>query len=237
IESLKKGEKLSNLGKLGVKDFLEVFGSNKPRSTEKSIDDEAIKALQSKVSKTLYEANIRIITASESNDKAEDTLLSIAGSLTQFTAPLRNSLKIIKPKYRQKKKLIKDYVFREFNPKRSILLNTEELASFFHLPTSSTDVPRIKWLNTKEATPPSELPAEGVILGESVFRGERKLVRMADNDRRRHFYVIGQTGTGKSYLMNSMVKQDMENGKGLCVIDPHGDLVNKILSLVPPERV
>jgi len=237
IDSLKKGEKLSSLGRFGVKDFVEVFSGNKNNSVEKNIDDEAIKALQSKVSKTLYEVNIRIVTASESRDKAEDTLLSIAGSLTQFTAPLRNSLKIIKPKRRQKKKLIKDYVFREFNPKRSILLNTEELASFFHLPTSSTDVPRIKWLNTKEATPPSELPGEGVILGESVFRGERKLVRMADNDRRRHFYVIGQTGTGKSYLMNSMAKQDMENGKGLCVIDPHGDLVNKILSLVPPERI
>ncbi len=236
LEMLKRGEKLSSLNSSDWKDvFNSFFGQNK-KATEKNIDEEAIKALQLKVSKTLYEANIRIVTSSSSIDQAEDLLMSIAGSLTQFTSPLRNSLKIVKPKHKRKRRLIKDYVFREFRKEQSVLLNAEELASFFHLPTFSTDVPRIKWLNTKEATPPSELPEEGVVLGESIFRGEHKLVKMAENDRRRHFYIIGQTGTGKSYLMLNMAKQDMEAGRGLCIIDPHGDLINKTLSLVPADR-
>jgi hypothetical protein len=239
IERLKEGEKLSAITKTSaIKDILGVFsGSTKADEhpeRPKIVDDEAVKVLQAKIGKPLFAVNVRVVAAAETRARSEELLLSLAGAFTQFAAPLRNSFKVIRP--RNIKKLIYQYVFRDFDPGQTMLMNAEELASIFHLPTTTTGVPHVTWLNTKEAAPPENLPSEGVILGESRFRDESKLVRLTDDDRRRHLYMVGQTGTGKSYLMLSMVAQDMTAGKGLCVIDPHGDLVDKILTLVPPER-
>ncbi|MFN7088649.1 MAG: type IV secretory system conjugative DNA transfer family protein, partial [Candidatus Paceibacteria bacterium] len=94
----------------------------------------------------------------------------------------------------------------------------------------------IKFLKSKPAEPPVNLPREGIILGKNIFRGVETLVRMADADRRRHLYIIGQTGTGKTVFMESLVRQDIENGKGVCVIDPHGEFAEFVLSIIPKER-
>ncbi|OGN06184.1 MAG: hypothetical protein A3A26_01730 [Candidatus Zambryskibacteria bacterium RIFCSPLOWO2_01_FULL_47_14] len=80
------------------------------------------------------------------------------------------------------------------------------------------------------------LPAEGIALGRNIFRGVESLVRMTDEDRRRHLYIIGQTGTGKSTMMKAMLRQDVENGKGVCLIDPHGEFAEFTLSIVPMAR-
>ncbi|OHB23434.1 MAG: hypothetical protein A2939_03310 [Parcubacteria group bacterium RIFCSPLOWO2_01_FULL_48_18] len=80
------------------------------------------------------------------------------------------------------------------------------------------------------------LPESGVILGESIYRGERRPVRITDEDRRRHLYVIGQTGVGKSNLITHLAEQDIVSGRGVAMIDPHGDLVDSVLNLIPPER-
>src|SRR3989344_9184487 len=117
-----------------------------------------------------------------------------------------------------------------------MISNTEELASVWHLPTSGTDIPKLKWVKSKEATPPTILPESGVLIGESVFRGESKPVFVTDEDRRRHIYLIGQTGTGKSTLLVNMVASDIKEGKGLAIIDPHGELIESIVGLVPEER-
>lgn len=243
LEKLKKGEKLSATTK--AKPFISagevadiLIGSNKKTKddTPKTVDEEAVKALQQKISKPLFSVNARILASADSIDKAESIFVSMGSAFSQFSAPVRNSFKIIKAK-RQKKKIIFDYIFRRFQSAEAMILNSEELASIFHLPTMTTDVPRVKWLKTKEAPPPSDLPHEGLALGDSVFRNEIKEVKIADDDRRRHFYIIGQTGTGKSYLMLNMAVQDMVSGRGLCVIDPHGELVDKVLERVPKDRV
>lgn len=243
ISGLKKGTKFSDLTKKGLLTEVESIGKffigDKKKEDEPNapviVDEEMVKALSQKVSKQLFEANVRIITSSNLQARADDMLLSIAGAFSQYTAPLRNGFKIVKP--RKIKSLIYNYIFREFDAKTAIILNTEEVASIFHLPTATTDVPRIAWVKSREAPPPPNLPDEGVVIGRSVFREEEKLVRVPDGDRRRHFYIVGQTGTGKSYLMINKAIQDMQNGKGLCVIDPHGDLVDKILERVPADRV
>jgi len=80
------------------------------------------------------------------------------------------------------------------------------------------------------------LPKEGILIGKSAFRGEEREVRIKKDDRRRHFYTIGQTGTGKSVLLQNMIAQDIRNGEGVAVIDPHGELIEKILELIPRER-
>jgi type IV secretory pathway TraG/TraD family ATPase VirD4 len=118
-----------------------------------------------------------------------------------------------------------------------MILNSEEIASFYHFPISSTQTPRVNWLKFKEAPPPSDLPAEGLLIGESVFRGEKRPIRITDEDRRRHIYIVGQTGTGKSVFINNCVIQDIKAGKGVAIIDPHGDLAEKALGNIPSERM
>jgi len=104
------------------------------------------------------------------------------------------------------------------------------------LPSFSTEVPKINWLKSKEAPPPANLPSKGTLIGESFFRGERKSVYVSEDDRRLHVYAIGQTGTGKSTLMTNMAVEDIRQGKGIAVVDPHGDLIEKILGLIPEKR-
>ncbi len=246
IEKLKKGEKLKDVLKMGTlaniaKEFKKsILEDNKKKDeigSPKIIDDEAVKALQLKTSKQLFSVNVRAIASAPTKDRAEDILLSMVGSFSQFTAPMRNQLKVIKVNSKQLKKLLYDFSFREYDVDNRIVLNAEELASIFHLPTKTTDVPRVKWLRSKEAPPPENLPKEGTTVGESIFRGDKRLVKITDDDRRRHLYIIGQTGTGKSVLMLNQMIQDIRGGKGVCLIDPHGELVDMVLERVPKERI
>src|SRR3989344_2222200 len=157
IEQLKKGGKLKDILKrslISVKDVTDTFktkkDSDKPEA--KIIDEEAVKVLQSKISKPLFSVNVRIISSGESRDRAEDILMSLGGTYAQFAGPLRNEIKVVKP--RDLKRLFYLYSFREFDESHILHLNAAEVAGIFHLPTFTTDVPRISWLNTKEAAPP-----------------------------------------------------------------------------------
>ena len=243
IENLKKGKKMEEaLGAMTIK-FKDISDALNPKAKEKEkeekggqriIDEEAVKALESKISKPLLSVNLRILVSAPSQYQADIILESIVGSYSQFGAPKRQELKVVKP--RNFKQLAYQFSFREFDDSQTIILNTEELASMFHLPTLSSEVPRIKWLKSKETFPPVNLSKSGILIGESVFRGERKSVHIAEDDRRRHVYIVGQTGTGKSTLMVNMASDDIQQGKGVAVIDPHGDLIEKILTLIPKER-
>jgi len=242
IARLQKGEKTKDVltRPSFFKEFKEIINAQ-PRKEEpsaglKPTDPEAIKALQTKVSKPLYEVNVRILASSDLPGRAEEIFLGISSAFSQFTAALRNSFKVVVP--RKLRQLYFDYSFRNFSPPQTILLNSEELASILHLPLATSEVPNVTWLRTKEVAPPANLPAEGVVVGENIFRDEKKLVRLTDADRRRHLYIVGQTGVGKSYkMMAPMVMQDIARGKGVCVIDPHGDLVDVILDRIPKERL
>jgi len=120
---------------------------------------------------------------------------------------------------------------------RQSLFAQDELASIVHFPDSRYNpVPIIKWLQYKVLPPPVELPAEGVVIGKSMYRGQEKLVRIMSDDRTRHQYIIGKSGSGKSVLLNYMARQDIWNGDGICLIDPHGDLVEDTLKVVQKER-
>ena len=238
IKQLQKGESLSKVLKVSViRELKKVFGKKKEETEEKKIivDEEAVKALTMKVSKPLFRANVRAIASAQSQDRAEDIVLSITNSFSQFAAPVRNA--VTWKRIKDISLFAKKFAFRDFENKNGVILNVEEVASMFHVPTLSTDVPRMQWLRAKQVAPPLNLPGAGLVLGETAFRGEHKPVRLQDDDRRRHLYLVGQTGTGKSYLQLSMAVQDIQNGKGVCVIDPHGDLIDDILARVPRERV
>lgn len=201
----------------------------------KILDEEAIKMIQAKTAKPLFEANIRIVTSAPIQVLSDNILGGIAAGFEQFALPQGNQFRIIKPK--NIGSLIFNFVFRSFDESQKVILNSEEIASFYHFPISATETPRVNWLKSKEAPPPSELPAVGTLIGESIFRGEKKPIRITDEDRRRHIYIIGQTGTGKTVFINNCVVQDIAQGKGLAIIDPHGDLAEAALANIPPERM
>ena len=115
-------------------------------------------------------------------------------------------------------------------------MSTEELTSIFHFPNVLVETPKLKILKAREAPPPANLPDEGLLLGYNIFRAERSEIRMLDDDRRRHLYVIGQTGTGKTAFLKNLIVQDIRDGKGVCFIDPHGDTAEEILDMVPRHR-
>lgn len=243
INNLKKGTKFEDALKglkIELKDFQKILQADKKEEEEedkkeKIVDEETVNALESKISNPLLSVNVRVVVSAVSQFQADVILESIAGGFSQFSSPKRNELKIVKP--RNSQKLIEQFCFREFDDNQSLVLNAEELASLFHLPASSTEIPRIAWLKAKEAGPPANLPNKGILIGESVFRGQRKRIYITDDDRHRHIYIVGQTGTGKTTLIANMAIEDMRAGKGVCVIDPHGDMIEKVLGLIPKERV
>lgn len=241
LRALKKGMGLSDILahplSMSLSDITEALrGKEKGKEvkTEKIVEELAIKALELKLAKPLFEVNVRLATSAPSRFQADSLMEGLAEGFSQFGSPGRNELKIIRPK--NPKELIYQFSFREFNKNQALILNSEELSSIFHFPTSFTEIPKIKYLKAKEAPPPANLPKEGILLGHSSFRGENKEVRISDEDRRRHIYIIGQTGTGKSNLLTDMVVEDIQRGKGAAVIDPHGDLVEQILGLIPQKR-
>ncbi|MDP3956644.1 MAG: type IV secretion system DNA-binding domain-containing protein, partial [bacterium] len=242
LERLKKGESVKDVLKTSIvpnlSDFKGAFSmkDDKDKKEEpKVVDESAVKALEMKVSKPLFRVNVRAIVSAGNPMQAEHLLSGLTTGFSQFFAPVRNQFKITIPK--NPEKLLYQYSFREFNENQAMVLNSEEIASFFHLPISSTNIPRIKWLKSKEAPPPVDLPAEGLLIGESDYRGETKPVLLLDEDRRRHLYLVGQTGTGKSTLIYNMAMEDIRKGKGVGVLDPNGDLIQDILASIPQERV
>ncbi|MEK7451255.1 MAG: type IV secretory system conjugative DNA transfer family protein [Patescibacteria group bacterium] len=239
IEELKKGKSMKEIlenRSFGLNDVKKALAPDKNEKPEqKIIDEEIIKSLEAKVAKPLLSVNLRIMTSAENQNSAEMILNGISGAYHQFSAPRRQEFKIVKPW--NVKKLIYQFSFREFNDNHTMILNTEELASVFHLPTYTTEVSKIKWLKTKEALPPANLPKSGTLIGKTSFRGQSQPVYVTEDDRRRHVYVIGQTGTGKTTLIANMAIEDIKNGKGVSIIDPHGDLIEKILGQIPKERV
>jgi hypothetical protein len=244
VEFLKRGEKLETIFKggfsTGLVDAARSLNPNaqkdeEKREKEKVVDDEAIKALMAKAAKPLFDVNVRLVASAGSQFQADDILDGLTAGFSQFASPMRNDFKIVKP--RNPKSLIEKFIYRTFDDGAKMTLSAEEISSIYHLPISSTETPRVKWLKSKEAAPPDNLPKQGLLLGESVFRGQAKPVYLTDDDRRRHLYIVGQTGTGKSTLLGNLIIEDIQNGKGVAIIDPHGDLVENALGFVPKERL
>jgi len=198
------------------------------------MQQEIVKKLEEKASRPGYKVNVRLVTSSATPGNASMHMRNLLASFLQYNMPPFNGFH---PNKRDKNDILKDYIFRVFrdNGLKSIL-NTEEVTSLWHLPTPYIETPNIKWLTSKKAPPPVNLPNEGMLLGRSIYRGQETKVFMQRDDRRRHTYIIGRTGSGKTEIMKYMSVQDIKNGEGLCVIDPHGDFIEDILPHIPKER-
>ncbi len=204
--------------------------------------EEYSKAVDEKAGNPGFETVIRVVSSGNTASRAQLILDTVLAGFGQFNDVRGNHFK--KPKMENRKATIRQFVQR--NPHLSLslkmqghplLLGTAELASFFHLPhIRYNKAETIKWQNFKIAPAPKNLPDDGIMLGHNTFRGEKREVHMKNDDRFRHFYIIGQTGSGKSSIIQIMARQDFHNGKGVCVVDPHGSLIDDLLPYIPRER-
>jgi len=195
--------------------------------------------VQEKTSKPGFNVQVRLLSTGETREEASSNLKTLFSAFSQFSSPQLNSFKIKEINDEKKKKqILSDLIFRALDPREGkMLLNTEEIASFYHFPNQFIETPHIKWLLSKQAGPPAELPTEGTLLGKSIFRGKELPVFIKDEDRLRHIYMIGKTGTGKSTIIQGMALSDIKRGAGVAVIDPHGDLAEYILERIPANRL
>ena len=200
------------------------------------MQQEIIKVIEGKAARPLFEVNIRVIGSGPAPEQAEEVVGHMGSAFEQFAAPNFNEFKFPRMRGRALSDLIFKFSFRIFDPAQAIILNSEELTSLFHFPNVPLETPKVHFLKAKPAPAPANLPQEGIVLGVNKFRGQDTVVRLSPEDRRRHLYVVGQTGTGKTTFLRELIRQDIVAGRGVGVIDPHGDLAEAILSLVPKSR-
>ena len=200
------------------------------------IEDDMVKQLENKAAKPLFEVNIRLIASADSLMRSQNILQGLEVAFAQFNDPNMNSFKIDRTEGSKLKNTVFNFSFRSFYESKKMVLGAEELTSLFHFPNVPIETPHMKSVKAREAPPPAHLPVEGLMMGYNMFRGQKSDIRMQDEDRRRHLYIIGQTGTGKSVFLKNLIIQDIQAGKGVCVIDPHGDMVDDILQFVPRQR-
>ncbi|MCL5411100.1 MAG: type IV secretion system DNA-binding domain-containing protein [Patescibacteria group bacterium] len=198
------------------------------------MQENQIKLLGEKTAKLGFECQIRIVSVAPTTEQARQNTKEIASAFNQFNAPESNGLAVKFP--RNKSEDIANYVFRIFGRGPRLILNTEELSSLYHLPNRFIETPNIAWLLAKKEPPPANLPKEGTIVGNSLYRGASIPIKIKEIDRLRHIYMIGKTGVGKTVLFENMILQDIKEGKGVCYLDPNGDAAEFILNRIPKER-
>ncbi len=250
INGVRKGESFSkalapsneSLAGGFLKTLAEIFTGGPPKKKEgyqpaKPVDENLLNLLNSKASRQAMSVNLRLVVSAKTKEEAKNHLIELKSAFSQFSEPAGNSLEFKDAEDKNLEKLLYNFSFRIFLENEAFYFNTAELTSVFHFPVNPLSTPKIKYLKAKDAPPPPNLPAEGLLLGKNIYRDEGVDIFMADDDRRRHLYLVGQTGTGKSVLMQNLIIQDIRAGKGVCFIDPHGDAVKEILEHIPEERL
>ena len=249
LEDLRKGETLKRvIDKQSVlKESLhllsQMFESKSKEELEKEkekktsfVDENAMKHVQEKLSKTIVETNIRVIASAGSLPRVQAIRADLESSFAQFTQVGGNSIKWVEVEGKKQKAMLHRFSYRLWSEEESYPLNLTELSSVFHFPSQNKDVANVREQTAAQAQAPLDMPQDGVILGINKFRGQEQMIHMSKEDRMRHLYVIGQTGTGKTSILKNLIIQDIKNGDGCCFIDPHGSDILDILASVPPER-
>jgi len=214
----------------------EEVPGQQPQYKLSPLEEHMVESIEEKASRAGMDVNIRMISFAPAEEQAKEILRQVSNAYGQYSNyEYANGFKVvIKGKA---DKLINDFIHRNFDEKIKCVLNTEEMASLWHLPLPHTDVPNVRWLMARQLPPPVNMPQDGLVLGENFYRGEQSLVKLKDGDRQRHMYIIGMTGTGKSYFQANLAVQDIANGKGVCVVDPHGSLIDDyIMPHIPESR-
>lgn len=201
-----------------------------------SLDQSIVQAIEEKTKQPGYEVLIRVVASSNITHRAQTILNNLVATFSLFDAPGKNGFKFIPA--RDIESFVTAYILRFFPQESDAnVLNTTELATLFHFPDQK-NIPtsQLERQASKQVDGPRNVPEEGLLLGYNLFRGAKKAIRLSEQDRARHMYVVGQTGTGKSTFLENLALQDMLEGRGFAFVDPHGDTAEKLLAMVPKER-
>lgn len=222
---------------------------NKSADPEKKInvDTSFLEAVEKKISQPGFYTKIRLVSIAKDKFTAQTHIQNLISAFEQFTN--MNYNKFVKRTFVTSKTLLQRFIYRKIIVRdfyipvigvqiysNASVLNIEELASVFHFPNKQIETPNIIWLTSRKSAAPVNLPSTGLYLGKSNFRGVQKNIYMYQEDRARHFYIVGQTGTGKSQFLMSLALQDIINGEGVAIIDPHGTDVEELLTKIPESR-
>lgn len=202
-----------------------------------SLEQGLVEAIEEKTRHPGYETLIRVVVSSNTANRSQALLKNVIAAFSLFDSTTNNGFKFTMAK--DIEELVTAYIFRFFpQTVNQNILNSVELATVFHLPDqNSIPTSQVQRQMAKQVDGPTQTMEEGFLLGYNEFRGIKKEIRLNTNDRRRHTYFIGQTGVGKSGLLENLAFQDMMDGRGFAFIDPHGDSAEKLLGMVPRERV
>ncbi|MDD2657515.1 MAG: TraM recognition domain-containing protein [Candidatus Pacebacteria bacterium] len=252
LQALRKGEKHSSamstpetvFGEL-TRDFSKALFTNKPKDVEKAKEAETrqieankayIEQVEKKIATPIVGATIRVVVSSSNEHKATQVLDEIESAFNQFSNTQGNRLEFARAAAARAQRIFEDFSFRVPSDE-ALPLSLRELTTIYHFPPSGiVSSPHLKQSRFTHASAPLALPQTGVLLGINSYRGAETRVYLSPEDRLRHLYVIGQTGTGKTGLLKGMIIQDIKNGDGSCFIDPHGTDILDILAAIPPER-
>jgi len=249
LKEMEKGSKFKEALSKADSSFLNLFkqvGKVIISSDKKEKDDKKdagasnqtpIENIKTKVSSPLVDINIRIMASGATREEASAILSDIESSFNQFENTNGNKFIFDRMEGKDLLNMARDFSFRIFDEKAVLALNLKELTTVMHLPeVDFGNSSQLKQTTANTAPAPLDLPTTGILLGSNVYRNTITPVRITPEDRLRHFYIIGQTGTGKTTLLKTMIRQDILAGEGVCMIDPHGSDIQEVLSFIPPER-
>lgn len=245
VKKIKNGTSSSSLGVSGLLSALAKppeYGKTQGGAGELSDRDKSrVTAIQEKSTKLGYQVKIRLLYTGSNEGTARMRMQAMVGTFKQFNTTNLNGFQSKFPSFDRTR--LWRYQARDFTD-RGFILNIEELASLFHLPHTSVETPNIVWANAKTAEPPSNLPTlkeftpqELSVYGVTNFRGDNQVFGSLRKDRGRHIYVLGQTGVGKTKILELMCLSDIFYDEGFAVIDPHGDFALNMLSFIPERRI
>lgn len=253
IDDVKQGKKsVWFLGSLI--DLISTLIYSKPKDEEKkehkvNLTSQQQSDIDKKIEDELFETVIRVVAVSPTQTQADILIQDIARSMAQYTYTGINSFELLKPTREKFPWFLKKHAARYFGHQFSgryrylhlwykQILNIKELSSIYHFPHGLFNKnPRITRQKYKIVPAPDNVPTDWVLLGYNVYGWVKKEIRLQDMDRFRHFYCIGQTGTGKTTMLLVQAKEDMLRGRWFCFIDPHGDFCEDMLWYFPKERI
>ena len=243
-----KSTKKFTIGK-GLYDLLSyivtrIFSNPDPNKKETKSDDKKVSNLDQGISDSIeekvkypgFETLIRVVASSDNLEKSQAVLNNLVASFAVFDSPGKNGFKYTSAN--DMESFTTGYILRFFPVENNKnILNSIELATMFHFPDrQNIPTAQLERQSSKQVDAPRNMPEDGLLLGYNIFRGVKKPVNLSLADRQRHAYIVGQTGTGKSVLLKNLALQDMNANRGFAFIDPHGDVAEEILSMVPKHR-
>jgi Helicase HerA, central domain/TraM recognition site of TraD and TraG len=254
LEHIRKGKKISDalgeinqsVGGMMLKDVLHMFKGQDTIDKEKegevkraqAVDQATLEQFVRKLKSPFVATNIRIASSAATQMEAESILRDLQSSFNQFELGSGNRIEWKDVATKNIQEVLKEFSLRTFNTTEKMILNLDEMTTCIHFPASSIHhaAPQLKQSQAGTAPAPLDLPRAGTLIGMNTHRGMETPIYISPEDRMRHFYVIGQTGTGKTTLLKNMIIQDIQAGKGVCFVDPHGSDINDILAAIPQSR-